>query len=114
MKSYLRVVSLLALLGAGVVMAQASKSTKPAGMTHEQMEKAKAAMMEDHKQMMAEAHAVDGDATAVMTSVKGMQGEQAKALEAQVAKLQADLKVLTTHIQQTPKYLDQSGRVSTP
>jgi uncharacterized protein involved in exopolysaccharide biosynthesis len=104
MKSNLRVVSMLALLTAGVVMAQATKSATP---THEQMEKAKAAMMEDRKQMMAEAKAVDADASAIMSSVKGMQGDQVKALEAQVAKLQADVKVLTGHLQQTPRYFDE-------
>jgi len=103
MKSNLRVVSLLALLGAGAVLAQA---TKPAAPTHEQMEKAKAAMMEDRKQMMAEAKTVDSDASALMTSVKGMQGAEVRALEAQVAKLQADLKVLNTHLAQTPRYFD--------
>jgi peptidoglycan hydrolase CwlO-like protein len=105
MKSNLRVVSLLALLGAGAVLAQATKSAAPAP-THEQMEKAKAAMMEDRKQMMSEAKTVDSDASAIMSSVKGMQGEQVKALEAQVAKLQADIKVLTTHLSQTPRYFD--------
>ena len=105
MKSNLRVVSLLALLGAGVVMAQAAKSTAPAP-TKEQMEKAKAAMMEDRKQMMAEAKTVDADAAAVMTGVKGMQSDQARALEAQVAKLQADIKILNAHLAQTPKYFD--------
>jgi len=103
MKSNLRVVSLLALLGAGAVLAQATKST---GMTHEQMEKGKAAMMDDRKQMMSEAKTVDADASAIMTSVKGMQGDQVKALEAQVAKLQADIKVLNTHLAQTPRYFD--------
>ena len=102
MKSNLRVVSVLALLTAGVVMAQATKSAP----THEQMEKAKAAMMEDRKQMMAEAKTVDSDASALMSSVKGMQGEQVRALEAQVTKLQADIKVLTTHLSQTPRYFD--------
>jgi peptidoglycan hydrolase CwlO-like protein len=103
MKSNLRLVSVMALLVAGVVMAQAAKSAP----THEQMEKAKAAMMEDRKQMMAEAKAVDADASAIMTSVKGSQNADVKALEAQVAKLQADLKVLHSHIAQTPKYFDE-------
>ena len=103
MKSNVRVVSLLALLGAGVVLAQAAKSTVP---TQAQMDKAKAAMMEDRKAMMAEAKTVDADASAVMSSVKGMQGPDAKALEAQVQKLQADIKVLNAHLAQTPKYFD--------
>ena len=111
MKSNVRVVSLLALLGAGVVMAQAAKSTAP---TQEQMQKAKAAMMEDRKQMMAEAKAVDADASAVMSSVHGMQGDQAKALEAQVAKLQADIKVLNAHLAQTPKYFDEPVSNNSP
>jgi uncharacterized protein involved in exopolysaccharide biosynthesis len=103
MKSNLRVVSVLALLGAGVVMAQATKAPAP---THEQMEKAKAAMMEDRKQMMAEAKAVDADASGLMSAVKGSQSAEVKALEAQVAKLQADVKVLTSHLGQTPRYFD--------
>ena len=103
MKNNVRVVSLLALLGAGVVMAQAATSTAP---TKEQMEKAKAAMMEDRKKMMAEGKAVDSDATAVMTSVHTMKGDEARTLEAQVAKLQADLKVLNAHLAQTPRYFD--------
>lgn len=103
MKSNLRVVSVLALLTAGVVMAQATKSAP----THEQMEKAKAAMMEDHKQMMAEVKTVDADASGLMSAVKGSQSAEVKALEAQVAKLQADLKVLHSHIAQTPKYFDE-------
>ncbi|HEY1906347.1 MAG TPA: hypothetical protein VGG91_09905 [Myxococcaceae bacterium] len=103
MKSNLRVVSLLALLGAGVVMAQAAKYTP---MTQEQMEKAHDAMMQDRKQMMTEAKAVDADASGIMTSVKGSQSAEVKALEAQVAKLQSDLKVLNTHLAQTPRYFD--------
>ncbi len=104
MKSNLRVLSLLALLGAGVVMAQAAAKYTPP--TQQQMEKAHSAMMEDRKQMMAEGKAVDASASAVMSSVKGMQGEQAKALEAQVAKLQADIKALNAHLAQTPRYFD--------
>ncbi|HEY1126812.1 MAG TPA: hypothetical protein VGF83_03550 [Actinomycetota bacterium] len=104
MNSTLRVVSLVALFGAGAVMAQAAKSTAP---TKDQMEKAKAAMMKDREQMMTEAKVVDSDASAVMASVKGMEGEKAKALEAQVTKLQADVKVLTAHLAQTPKYFDK-------
>jgi gas vesicle protein len=98
-------VSVLALLGAAVVMAEAPKSTAP---TKEQMEKAKAAMMKDRQQMMTEAKTVDADASALMTSVKGMQGEKERALEAQVAKLQDDIKVLTAHLAQTPRYFDDA------
>ncbi|HZX42926.1 MAG TPA: hypothetical protein VFE93_13890, partial [Myxococcaceae bacterium] len=58
--------SLLALLGAGLVMAQSTSSTAP---TKDQMEKAKAAMMEDRKKMMTEAKTVDADAAVVMTGV---------------------------------------------
>ena len=105
MKSNLRVVSLLALLGAGVVMAQATAKYTPP--TQAQMEKAHTAMMEDRKQMRTEGKAVDADASALMASVHGMQGEQVKALEAQVAKLQADIKVLNTHLEQTPRFFDE-------
>ena len=103
MKTNLRVVSLLSLLGAGVVMAQAAKYTPP---TKEQMDKAHKAMMEDRKQMMTEGHAVDADASAVMASVHGMQCAQVEALKAQVTKLQADIKVLNAHLEQTPRYFD--------
>ena len=105
MKTNLGVVSLVALLGAGAVMAQATAKYTPP--TQAQMEKAHQAMMDDRKQMMTEMHAVDADASTVMTSVKGIQGDQAKALEAQVAKLQADIKVLQTHIHQTPRFFDE-------
>ena len=103
MKSNLRVVSLLALLSAGVVMAQATKSAAP---TPDQMEKAKAAMMEDRKQMMSEAKAVDTDASALMSAVHTSKDAEVKALEAQVAKLQQNVKVLNAHLAQTPRYFD--------
>jgi peptidoglycan hydrolase CwlO-like protein len=108
MKSNLRVVSLLALLGAGVVMAQAAKPTT-AAPTQEQMEKAKAAMMEDRKQMMSEAKTVDSDASAIMASVKASKSAEMKALEAQVSKLQSDIKILTAHLAQQPRYFDMPG-----
>jgi len=104
MKSILRVVSLLTVLGAGVVMAQAAKYTPP---TQQQMEKAHEAMMQDRKTMRTEGKAVDADASAIMTSVHGMQGAQVEALKAQVAKLQADIKVLNTHLDQTPRFFDE-------
>jgi peptidoglycan hydrolase CwlO-like protein len=104
MKTNLGVVSLLALLGAGVVMAQAAKYTPP---TQQQMEKAHEAMMKDREHMRTEGKAVDSDASAVMASVQGMQGAQVEALKAQVAKLQADIKVLNTHLEQTPRFFDE-------
>jgi peptidoglycan hydrolase CwlO-like protein len=105
MKSNLRVVSVLALLTAGVVMAQAA--TKYTPPTQQQMEKAHQAMMDDRKQMMTEGKAVDADASAVMASVHGMQGAQVEALKAQVQKLQGDIKVLNTHLAQTPRFFDE-------
>jgi peptidoglycan hydrolase CwlO-like protein len=104
MKSILRVVSVVALLGAGLVMAQSTSSTAP---TKDQMEKAKAAMMEDRKHMATMCKTLDSDAAAVMASVKAMQSDQARALETQVAKLQADIKALNAHVAQAPKYFDQ-------
>jgi hypothetical protein len=41
-----------------------------------------------------------------MSSVKGSKSAEVRALEAQVAKLQADVKVLTSHLGQTPRYFD--------
>jgi hypothetical protein len=105
MKTNLRVVSLLALLGAGVVMAQAAKYTPP---TQQQMEKAHAAMMEDRQKMMAQGKAIDADASALMTAVKGAQDPQVKALESQVAKLQTDIKALNGQLAQTPRYFDSA------
>jgi hypothetical protein len=102
MKSTLRVVSVVALLGAGAVMAQAAKPAP----TKEQMEKAKAAMMKDREKMMTEAKAIDSQAAAIMASVKGMEGEKAKALEVQVAKLQDQVKALSAELAKAPKYFD--------
>lgn len=102
MKSTLRVVSLMALLGAGAVMAQA----KPAAPTKEQMDKAKGAMMKDREKMMTETKAIDAQASAIMASVKGMEGEKGKALEAQVAKLQDQVKALMHDLEKAPKYFD--------
>ena len=104
MKTNLRVVSLLTLLSAGVVMAQAAAKYTPP--TQQQMEKAHAAMMEDRKAMRAQGKAIDADASAVMASVSGMQGAQVEALKAQVTKLQADVKALNAHLDQTPRFFD--------
>jgi peptidoglycan hydrolase CwlO-like protein len=103
MKTKLGIVSLVAFLGAGVVMAQAAKYTPP---TQQQMEKAHSAMMEDRQKMMAQGKAVDADASALMSTVHGSQDPQVKALESQVAKLQSDVKALNGQLAQTPHYFD--------
>jgi len=103
MKTKLGVVSLLALLGAGVVMAQAAKYTPP---TQQQMEKAHSAMMEERQKMMTQGKAVDADASALMTAVHGSPDPQVKALESQVARLQTDIKALNSQLAQTPRFFD--------
>jgi len=103
MKNALNVLSLVALLGAGTVLAQSSKSAAP---SKEQMEKAKSAMMKDREKMMGEVKAIDAQAASIMASVKGLEGEKAEALKAQVSKLQEQVKALEGALAKSPKYFD--------
>ena len=105
MKSILRVLSMVMLLGAGVVFAADPTPS---------MSQVKSMAMKERSEMMAKVKAIDAQVSAAMKSASGMQGDQAKALDAQLVDLQKQVKALSAQLAQAPKYFDNPTGSSAP
>jgi hypothetical protein len=97
-KTTLKTLSLFLLLGAGVAFA-ADKSTDAMAQT-------KAMAMKERSAMMEQAKTADTQAADAMKMAKGLDGDKARALEAQIADLQKTVKALNTQLAKVPKYFD--------
>ena len=98
MKSFLRVLSMVLVLGAGVAFA-----ANPPPPT---MSQVKSMAMKERSDMMAKVKSIDSGVSAAMKSASGMQGDQAKALDAQLAEVQKQVKALSAQLAAAPKYFD--------
>ena len=97
MKSMLRVLSMVLVLGAGAAFAADTAPT---------MAQAKSMAMKERSSMMAQVNAIDTQLSAAMKSASAMPGDQAKALDAQLAELQKQVKALSAQLAKTPTYFD--------
>jgi hypothetical protein len=98
MKSILRVLTMVLVLGAGVAFA-----ADPPPPT---MSQVKSMAMKERSDMMAKVKSIDTGLSAAMKSTAGMQGDQAKALDAQLADVQKQVKALSAQLAAAPKYFD--------
>ena len=95
MKSILRVLSMVLVLGAGVAFA-----ADPAPS----MSQVKSMAMKERSDMAAQVKSMDTGLSAAMKTASGMQGDQAKALNTQLADLQKQVKALSAQLAAAPKY----------
>ena len=107
MKSTLRILSMLVLVGAGVALAADKQAPSKDAMAH-----AKSMAMKDRADMMEKTKAVDAQVSKAMTTAKTMQGDSAKELNAQLADLQKQVQALSAHLAATPKYFDEPTQSS--
>jgi hypothetical protein len=102
MKTAMKAVVLLAVLTAGGALAQ----DKMSASQKEAVNQVKSMAMKERQWMMDKTKALDAQAAAVMKSANAMTGDNAKALQTQVADLQSTVKALQTQLAKQPMYFD--------